>query len=57
MMLTRRNWIFIETELAKNSGMAGAPDEHAEVSGKGGLGLFCPPARSMKTFCFISEKL
>ena len=30
--------------------MAGAPNDHAEVSGKGGLGLFCPSARSMKTF-------
>ena len=30
--------------------MAGAPDKHAEVSGKGGRGLFCPPARSMKIF-------
>ena len=30
--------------------MAGAPDEHAEVSGKGGLGPFCPNARSMKIF-------
>ena len=30
--------------------MAGAPGEHAEVSGKGGLGLFCPPARSIKIF-------
>ena len=30
--------------------MAGAPDEHAKVSGKGGLRLFCPPARSMKIF-------
>ena len=30
--------------------MAGAPDEHAEVSGKGGLGLFWLPARSMKIF-------
>ena len=42
MMLTRRNWVHIETELAKRGGMAGAADEHAEVSGKSGLGLFCP---------------
>ena len=42
--------MYIETELARRGGMAGAPDEHAEVSGKGGLGLFCPPARSMKIF-------
>ena len=50
MTLTRRNWIYIETELAKRGGMAGAADEHAEVSGKSGLGLFCPPARSMQIF-------
>ena len=50
MMLTRRNWIYIETELAKTGGMAGAPDEHAEVSGKSGLELFCPPACSMQIF-------
>ena len=49
-MLTRRNGIYIETELARRYGMAGAPDEHAEVSGKAGLGLFCPPDRSMKIF-------
>ena len=30
--------------------MSGAPDEHTEVSGKAGLGLFCPSARSMKIF-------
>ena len=30
--------------------MGGALDEHAEVSGKGGLGLFCSPARTMKMF-------
>ena len=50
MMLTRRNWIYIETELAKRGGMAGAPHEHAEVSGKSGLKLFCPPACSMQIF-------
>ena len=50
MMLTWRNWIYIETELAKRGGMAGAPDEHAEVSGKSGLELFCPPACSMQIF-------
>ena len=50
MMSTRRNWIYIETELAKTGGMAGAPDEHAEVSGKSGLELFCPPACSMQIF-------
>ena len=49
-MLTRRNWIYIETELAKTGGMAGVPDEHAEVSGKSGLELFCPPACSMQIF-------
>ena len=37
-------------ELAKTGGMAGAPDEHAEVSGKSGLELFCPPACSMQIF-------
>ena len=42
MMLTQRNWIYIETELAKRGGMAGVPEEHAEVSGKSGLELFCP---------------
>ena len=42
MMLTRRNWIYIETELAKTGGMAGAPDEHAEVSGKVALNFFVP---------------
>ena len=42
MMLTWRNWIYIETELAKRGGMAGAPDKHAEVSGKSGLELFAP---------------
>ena len=42
MMLTQRNWIYIEMELAKTGGMAGAPDEHAEVSGKSGLELFVP---------------
>ena len=47
-MLTRRNGIYIETELAKRGGMAGAADEHAEVSGKGCLRLFCPPAHSIK---------
>ena len=30
--------------------MTGARDEHTEVSGKAGLGLFCPPARYMKIF-------
>ena len=50
MMLTWRNWIYIETELAKRGRMAGAPDEHAEVSGKSGLELFCPPACSMQIF-------
>ena len=50
MMLTRRNWIYIEKELAKSGGMAGAPDEHAEVSGKSGLELFCPPACCMQIF-------
>ena len=25
-------------------------DKHAEVSGKAGLGLFCPPACSMRIF-------
>ena len=50
MMLTWRNWIYIETELAERGGMAGAPDEHAEVSGKSGLELFCPPACSMQIF-------
>ena len=25
-------------------------DEHAEVSGKAGLGLFCPPSCSMRIF-------
>ena len=49
-MLTRRNGIYIEMELAKRGEMAGAPNEHAEVSGKDGLGIFCVPARSMKTF-------
>ena len=42
MMLTRRNWIYIEMELAKTGGMAGAPDEHAEVSGKVALNFFVP---------------
>ena len=37
MMLTRRNGIYIETELARRGGMAGPPDEHAEESGKAGL--------------------
>ena len=37
-------------ELAKTGRMAGAPDEHAEVSGKSGLELFCPPACSMQIF-------
>ena len=50
MMLTPRNRIYIETELAKRGGMAGAPDEHAEVSGKSGLELFCPLACSMQIF-------
>ena len=50
MMLTLRNWIYIEMELAKTGGMAGAPDEQAEVSGKSGLELFCPPACSMQIF-------
>ena len=50
MMLSRRNWIYIEMELAKTGGMAGYPDEHAEVSGKSGLELFCPPACSMQIF-------
>ena len=49
-MLTRRNWIYIETELAKRGGMAGAPDEQVEVYGKSGLELFCPPACSMQIF-------
>ena len=49
-MLTQRNWIYIETELAKRGGMEGAPDEHAEVSGKSGLELFCPPACSIQIF-------
>ena len=30
--------------------MARTRDEHAEVSGKAGLGLFCPPACSMRIF-------
>ena len=30
--------------------MAGAPDEHAEVSGKRWSWTFCPPARSTKIF-------
>ena len=30
--------------------MTRARDEHAEVSGKAGLGLFCPPACSMRIF-------
>ena len=50
LMLTRRNWIYIETELAKTGEMAGTPDEHAEVSGKSGRELFCPPACSMQIF-------
>ena len=50
MMLTGRNWIYIETELAKRGGMAGAQHKHAEVSGKSGLKLFCPPACSMQIF-------
>ena len=50
MMLTRRNWVHIETELAKRGGMAGAAEEHAEVSGKSGLGLFCPSTHSMQIF-------
>ena len=50
MMLTRRNWIYIETKLAKRGEMAGAPDEHVEVSRKSGLELFCPPACSMQIF-------
>ena len=37
MNLTRINWIYIQTELAKRGGMAGAVDEQAEVSGKSGL--------------------
>ena len=49
-MLTRRNGIYIETELPRRGGMAGAPDEHAEVSAKGSLGLFCTSARSIKIF-------
>ena len=49
-MLTWRNGIYIETELARRGGMVGAPDEHAEVSGNADLGLFCPLARSMKIF-------
>ena len=30
--------------------MEGAPDEEAEVSGKSGLELFCPPACFMQIF-------
>ena len=35
--------------------MAGAPDEHAEVSGKSGLELFCPPACSMQIFALYPK--
>ena len=38
------------TMMLKTGGMAGAPDEHAEVSGKSGFELFCPPACSMQIF-------
>ena len=55
MMLTRRNWIYIETDLAKTGGMAGAPDEHAEVSRKSGLGTFLSSCLFHADICFISE--
>ena len=54
MTLARRNGIYIEMELAKRIGMPRAPDEHIELSGKGGLGLFVP--RSFyEDICFIFE--
>ena len=54
MMLTWRNWIYIETEVAKRGGMAGAADEHAEKvvleKEKVVLDFYAPPARSMQIF-------
>ena len=55
MMLTRRNWIYIETELAKRGGMAGAPDEHAEVSGKVALNFFAPLLVPCRYLLYISK--
>ena len=50
MMLTRRNWIYIETELAKTGGMAGLQTSTLRCPGKSGLELFSPPACSMQIF-------
>ena len=50
MMLTQRNGINIEAELCKGGLNGKDSRRHAEVSGKAGLGLFCPPACSMRIF-------
>ena len=48
MMLTQRNGIYVEAELARRRWMTGTRDEHTDVSGKPGLGLSCPFASYTK---------
>ena len=55
MMLIQRNGVYFGTKLARRGEMARVRDEHAEVSGKAGLGLFYPPAGYTKYLLHIQK--